>query len=1005
MKKKWVAFLLALNIGLTGITAGAVQYFGAESEVVDIPDEALREAIVDECDHNGDGIITKAEMETLTSLDASYESIVDLTGLEYAVNLEILDLSLNDIWEITVLSELKKLKFLDLGYNNIWDISALFELKNLEYLDLRYNEQVSNISVLAELKNLKSLYLWNNSISDISALSGLINLEKLNLDANDIADISALSSLENLEELNLSGNDISDISALSGLKNLQFLKLDFNYRISDINALSELENLESLNLSYNDISDISALSGLKKLKTLDLRSNEITDVNTFPELDSLETFYLDDNEITDISAFPKMDSLKYLDLDNNQITNIDEVSGLDSLDTLYLNNNQLTDISIFPKLESLKYLYLENNQITNIGTLSGLSNLKYLGLDNNQLADISTFLGLDSLASIDLRDNQITVIPEFKFYNKLSYVSLWGNPLENIENAKVLLDVKMPEEISIYVDSEYVTPEMQFENFFDTSERKLYVGNGLQLALYKYYLSGCGSVEITYSTNDTDLLSIDSEGWMFAKKAGTATVTATCGTVQKQFTVTILEPEQATMENAESVPEVFLNSESSASVLDEKGTLWSINKYNGSHEAEYVGENFKTYIAEIVYSADRFSSWNNYIVIDENNQLSSYEKVDENAEYTENILDENIVEVQLDVYARVYYLTQDEELYVQGTDIERTLISQNVKKFSVAGYYIDGKVLTGDGDVLIMPSGWESVDEFLICSDVGLNVVFSEEDDGFLAFLDGVATAYDSDGDVEMQLRDVVEIGTQDSWVAPFYAVQNDGTVVEMDSDRIWNTYQKDTIAFPIKKELSIIYDDRKYAVIDAEDTLWYIEGDNWEKVAENVTYVDLNNYVVGNTLYSLSTRSVVLENIAKYDGNYRYAMYLTTDGVLYEWIKSEYAKNEILSDVADFVYLPSYGITYIVRTDGSIWQYNGYADNIGIACEMQVESVVTMGDLDGDGEIQIRDLLTILHGISGSQELSESQSLVADVDGDGEVTVRDMLRIMHYISGSSSTL
>ena len=49
--------------------------------------------------------------------------------------------------------------------------------------------------------------------------------------------------------------------------------------------------------------------------------------------------------------------------------------------------------------------------------------------------------------------------------------------------------------------------------------------------------------------------------------------------------------------------------------------------------------------------------------------------------------------------------------------------------------------------------------------------------------------------------------------------------------------------------------------------------------------------------------------------------------------------------------------------------------------------------------------MLTILHGISGSQVLSESQQLAADVDKDGKVTVRDMLRVMHYISGASSVL
>ena len=46
--------------------------------------------------------------------------------------------------------------------------------------------QISDISALSELTNLKSLFLYNNQISDISALSGLTNLETLLLQGNPV---------------------------------------------------------------------------------------------------------------------------------------------------------------------------------------------------------------------------------------------------------------------------------------------------------------------------------------------------------------------------------------------------------------------------------------------------------------------------------------------------------------------------------------------------------------------------------------------------------------------------------------------------------------------------------------------------------------------------------------------------------------------------------------------------------------------------------------------------
>ena len=68
-----------------------------------------------------------------------------------------------------------------------YHISALNGLTNLETLDLRVingGSELSDISPLSKLTNLRTLILWNNSINDISALSGLTNLEYLDLVIN-----------------------------------------------------------------------------------------------------------------------------------------------------------------------------------------------------------------------------------------------------------------------------------------------------------------------------------------------------------------------------------------------------------------------------------------------------------------------------------------------------------------------------------------------------------------------------------------------------------------------------------------------------------------------------------------------------------------------------------------------------------------------------------------------------------------------------------------------------
>ncbi len=155
-------------------------------------EQAIRDAL-----GKPSGEITVADMESLTSLDASNNRIADLTDLMAAVNLVSLDL--ND--------------------NQISDLSALSGLTSLQSLFLD-NNQISDIS-LSGLTSLTNLYLRNNQISDISALSGLTSLKNLWLSDNQISNLSPLSGLTQLSQLWLENNLITDIGALAGLINLQ----------------------------------------------------------------------------------------------------------------------------------------------------------------------------------------------------------------------------------------------------------------------------------------------------------------------------------------------------------------------------------------------------------------------------------------------------------------------------------------------------------------------------------------------------------------------------------------------------------------------------------------------------------------------------------------------------------------------------------------------------------------------------------------------------------------
>ncbi|MCR6669481.1 MAG: leucine-rich repeat domain-containing protein [archaeon YNP-WB-040] len=205
--KKYSRLLALLVIGQMGYTA--------QSDVIKFVDPNLEQAVRDALGIPKGRPITRADMKRLTSLDAEFEDIRNLSGLEYAINLQWLNLWGNEIKDISPLSNLSNLWLLWLSYNQISDISPLVYLTNLQKLDLEDN-QISDISPLANLTDLQWLVLDHNQISDISPLANLTNLQKLDLYRNQISDISPLANLTNLWYLDLSNNQISDISPLVG---------------------------------------------------------------------------------------------------------------------------------------------------------------------------------------------------------------------------------------------------------------------------------------------------------------------------------------------------------------------------------------------------------------------------------------------------------------------------------------------------------------------------------------------------------------------------------------------------------------------------------------------------------------------------------------------------------------------------------------------------------------------------------------------------------------------
>jgi internalin A len=182
-----------------------------------------------------DGDITVGEAGAVKELDLANESfdqrnanadldIRAIADIKYFASLETLDLSYNTIADLSPLSDITSLKSLFLVGVQADDFSPLADLTNLTGLTMQWiygPDQgyygLESLDVLANMKDLEVLDVKGCGVKDISALAGLPKLWSVFLDQNLITDVSPLAALTGLKELQLAENPITDFSPLKDI--------------------------------------------------------------------------------------------------------------------------------------------------------------------------------------------------------------------------------------------------------------------------------------------------------------------------------------------------------------------------------------------------------------------------------------------------------------------------------------------------------------------------------------------------------------------------------------------------------------------------------------------------------------------------------------------------------------------------------------------------------------------------------------------------------------------
>jgi internalin A len=336
------------------------------------------------------GDITDLNMATLVELDASYEDIAHLQGIQHAINLTDLDLGGNPL-------------------TNDSDLQLLAQLTRLERLTLSGTD-LTILPDLSALSMLESLYLAGVPITSLSPLSGVTSLKRLQFANCDVSDLAPLADLANLEYLSFQNTEVANLGPLAGLDNLRNLSV-MHSPVADVSSVVGLPNLEALSVAYAEISDLSQFSSATQLTDLGLGGNGLDDISDLSGLTGLSYLGLESNSITDLSPLAGMTQMTHLQLSGNQVSDLSPLSGLADLEYFMAFNNLISDITVLLGKTELIAISLSNNPLTTSAAMDDVPTLESAGVevDFDYEPDVLQLMGPWVADSVTVNGTSVTL--------------------------------------------------------------------------------------------------------------------------------------------------------------------------------------------------------------------------------------------------------------------------------------------------------------------------------------------------------------------------------------------------------------------------------------------------------------------------------------------------------------------------------------------------------------------------------------------------------------------
>ncbi|MCP4521287.1 MAG: hypothetical protein GY827_06300 [Cytophagales bacterium] len=228
-----------------------------------------------------DTALTHKYQGKLTCTDYTIGNIGALIEFPQLSELTLNNVTINDWTPVLEMSSLRKLDIVNADLPNTTpDFSALSSLENIKISN-------ANLTEVPTLKNtIQSVILLDNQIQgEVKFEEPFNDLIRLTLTSNQITSITGLANLPNIKELLLGNNQLTELESVENNTSLEILRVYGNFLTHPVKGLESISSLKELNIrnmGYQDMFDVPNIESLEKVI---VNNNQFTFEDLLPFLE------------------------------------------------------------------------------------------------------------------------------------------------------------------------------------------------------------------------------------------------------------------------------------------------------------------------------------------------------------------------------------------------------------------------------------------------------------------------------------------------------------------------------------------------------------------------------------------------------------------------------------------------------------------------------------------------------------------------------------------------